>query len=213
MSKKEIVVEYKNIGKGAVHMDTVYSAITDLDCKPGDVLSYRKYKGWKRRKINKNDFVEVVHTRKIKSSDSLHKNVFDRVHRKQIVTTSGTKRRPFEKLLEEKLSKENIYEVMKWIEDYEAELFKGLSDYDKKLNVIVHNIEKEKFNACEGYYFANEIQILRQRRRLIKVELQKVRKAKETFNYNTYLDRFKNSLQNLDKNSWYENFKEKELVI
>lgn len=45
-----------------------------------------------------------------------------------------------------------------------------MSQYDKEVNEIYHKIEIAKFNACEGYYLAKNLQDTLQKRRLIKSE-------------------------------------------
>lgn len=50
------------------------------------------------------------------------------------------------------------------------------SETDKLVNKAYHKLETTKFNACEGYYIAKDLQNLLQKRRLIKSELYRMEK-------------------------------------
>lgn len=58
--------------------------------------------------------------------------------------------------------------------DYEKSVRKQLSDVDIRLSDYYHDLEKSRFNACEGYYKAKELQGLLLERRKIKLELAKI---------------------------------------
>ena len=51
---------------------------------------------------------------------------------------------------------------------------KQLSYYDKEINDIKHAIEFEKFNAARGYYLAKELNIVLQKRRVLKENMEEL---------------------------------------
>lgn len=57
--------------------------------------------------------------------------------------------------------------------DYDK-LTKKLSDYDTILSSKYHQLENANFNACEGYYYAKDMQEVLRKRRVIKNELSKL---------------------------------------
>lgn len=69
----------------------------------------------------------------------------------------------------------SIEEILKGIEDDHAKLVKKLSEYDKTISNIYHDLETRKFNAAEGYYIAKDLQDIVQKRRLVKDELYRLR--------------------------------------
>lgn len=56
---------------------------------------------------------------------------------------------------------------------------KKLSKVDLELQSILHEMEDVRFNAVEGYRYANSIQELRVKRRLIKVELDQYQRVND----------------------------------
>jgi len=57
--------------------------------------------------------------------------------------------------------------------DYEK-LCKKQSHYDKLLTEKYHQLENAKFNACEGYYHAKDMQEILRKRRIVKGERHKL---------------------------------------
>jgi hypothetical protein len=57
--------------------------------------------------------------------------------------------------------------------DYKK-LCKKQSEYDKMLSDKYHQLENAKFNACEGYYHARQLQDILRARRMIKDEVCKL---------------------------------------
>lgn len=49
---------------------------------------------------------------------------------------------------------------------------KKMSNITLKIEDVLHYIENDNFNACQGYVYAKKLQELRQERRLIKNELE-----------------------------------------
>ena len=50
---------------------------------------------------------------------------------------------------------------------------------ERELNEAYHKLETAKFNACEGYYLAKEIQTILRKRRLVKDELHTLRRIRQ----------------------------------
>lgn len=65
----------------------------------------------------------------------------------------------------------NLYYTMKHLIDAENKLKKQSILLDKALQDIVHKIEGDKFNVVEGYKLAKRIQIIRNKKNLIKESL------------------------------------------
>lgn len=60
------------------------------------------------------------------------------------------------------------------------EFVKELSTQDKMTSDILHRIELGTFNACEGYKLCKKIKEVRQERRVIKDELEPLKKLHGT---------------------------------
>lgn len=68
-------------------------------------------------------------------------------------------------------TKEYINELQTIIANVDEQfklLSEALSNYDKKQQDYLHKIERNNFNACEGYKLAKELHNLRVERRNIK---------------------------------------------
>ncbi|MBW7976596.1 hypothetical protein [Bacillus velezensis] len=70
---------------------------------------------------------------------------------------------------------DSMLEIMN--DDYSA-LQKALSNIDKHVSDIYHNIEGSSFNVVQGYYFAKELKDALQKRRVIKGEYYKLKSFK-----------------------------------
>lgn len=57
-------------------------------------------------------------------------------------------------------------------------LIKQLSEVDMKVSDVLHYIEDGNFNACQGYIYCKQIEVLRKERRIIKNELIPLRDFK-----------------------------------
>lgn len=57
-------------------------------------------------------------------------------------------------------------------QNYIDGLYQRLSELDKTQQDLLHFIENDNFNACEGYFYAKQIQEVRQERRQIKYEIE-----------------------------------------
>ena len=58
--------------------------------------------------------------------------------------------------------------------DYDS-FIEQVSYCDKAIQDMLHIIECEKFNVCEGYKYANKLRQLRQQRRVAKNELEAIK--------------------------------------
>jgi hypothetical protein len=65
-----------------------------------------------------------------------------------------------------------IEELIDEIEDEYKKQRMRLSDIDKSLQTVLHELERVKFNVVNGYYLAKRIQDLRMERRSIKNDLE-----------------------------------------
>ncbi|MCY8944341.1 hypothetical protein [Bacillus atrophaeus] len=66
---------------------------------------------------------------------------------------------------------DSILEAMS--DDY-SDLKKALSDIDKRVSEVYHQIEKSSFNVVQGYHLAKELKDVLQKRRVIKGEYIKL---------------------------------------
>lgn len=74
--------------------------------------------------------------------------------------------------------------------DYEV-LKRKQIEVERRLNKKYHEIEKQKFNAVQGYALAKELQDILQERRIVKHELNKM----QTLLYKTGLQGFGEKLE------------------
>ena len=67
---------------------------------------------------------------------------------------------------------EKIREIQSLMsDDYIAKLSKKMSEADKNVSNVYHQIEYQNFNACEGYKLAKKMQIALRERRSVKNEM------------------------------------------
>lgn len=78
---------------------------------------------------------------------------------------------------------------------------KRLSEVDLELSEILHELESVRFNAIEGYCYAKKIQILRVKRRQIKIEFEMYQRVNSQLikNPNFKLERIKKGLLSREK--------------
>ena len=62
----------------------------------------------------------------------------------------------------------NFAKSMEQFNSSVEELQKSESEYDRRQDILLHKIEKENFNACDGYKMAKELKELRRQRREVK---------------------------------------------
>lgn len=89
-------------------------------------------------------------------------------------------------------------------------LNKKLSQCDKNISKLYHDLEVSKFNACEGYYFAKNLQELLQKRRLVKSELHRLESIHNVL-IQSVGDRLKKAKTVVEESKnkhkdWYTNF-------
>jgi hypothetical protein len=73
------------------------------------------------------------------------------------------------------------------------------SEYDKEISNLYHEIETVKFNACEGFYYTKRLQELLQKRRLVKVELYRMKMIHDTLHINDMNNRLPKAQSSVQK--------------
>ncbi len=79
------------------------------------------------------------------------------------------------------------------------------SEYDKELSSIYHKIETKNFNACEGYYLSKELQIVLQKRRLVKHELEMLFSMHDSLDLNRIINQIPKVQKTLNNRIKYHN--------
>lgn len=239
---KEIVVSVKNVGRGAVDTENTLRYITNINCIVGDVLRYKVFKGWKKHRKNKNVTVEVVSVRELRDEDTMARVEFveivniDRQGRnsktgRKIKRGKNRQKKNAhllitdEKIEEVTLTKDQnklldtyrnkIEELCKgFLEDMES-LDKDIERYNAMQEELLHDVETAKYSASDGSNFAQELQEVRQSRRLKKdlrvdrgMLIKSIQRATAT-NIEEIEKNLKKSL--VIRNDWQENFKIKNL--
>jgi prefoldin subunit 5 len=90
-----------------------------------------------------------------------------------------------------------IESVITRIEKDKKVLSERLSQLDKELSNVYHKIEVSRFNACEGYYLAKQLQEVLHKRRIVKDELTRFRSLKDSLGLNN--QKIDSSKKNLTK--------------
>ncbi|WP_137743425.1 hypothetical protein [Robertmurraya siralis] len=89
-------------------------------------------------------------------------------------------------------------------------LHEKLTEYNKSINEIYHDIEVSNFNACEGFYFSKSLQEILQKRRLVKTELFRLEQLHRALSRSVE-DRVMNAKKKVEKSmnhsqEWFEKF-------
>jgi hypothetical protein len=96
------------------------------------------------------------------------------------------------------------------LEEKLKNMSKDISECDKSLVNFYHDVEAKKFNACEGYYIAKDLQRILLKRRKVKYEYNQIRALIEQLKKaDTYLkkkeNRFRKSIPFWDEVIHMEN--------
>ena len=93
------------------------------------------------------------------------------------------------------------------------------SRYDKEISNLYHKIELNNFNAAEGYYFSKDLQTILRKRRMVKLEIQKLTSLQHTVNIHSLPIKAKSNLKKIHKNEskwkseWKENYQLEDLLL
>ena len=93
-------------------------------------------------------------------------------------------------------------------------LHKRLQELDKAQQDLLHFIENDNFNACEGYFYAKQIQEVRRERRQVKYEIETMKILVDTIQPRTNIKKIETAsnrilvknreLQKLTENKVYK---------
>jgi hypothetical protein len=73
------------------------------------------------------------------------------------------------------------------LEDDWSAVFEGISQANKELEDMLHEIELTEFNACQGYFMARKVKEIRQRRRELKNDQELLKIFKDFLDQHTGL--------------------------
>lgn len=105
-----------------------------------------------------------------------------------------------------------LNKVLNGIKEDTMKLRQKVSEYDKSLSNLYHKIEMANFNAAEGYYLAKEMQILLQKRRIVKDEVHRMEYLFKCVSDGALHNKLKQTSNKIDKarkrsKEWKQGFK------
>ena len=111
------------------------------------------------------------------------------------------------------------------IDDERENLTNLLSDLDKEMSRLYHNVEATNFNAAEGYCYAKKMQDTLRKRRVVKQELQKLHSLSTNMNFEVVNELLGTTEKNLSRTisrihkeemqfsqNWKENYRVEDLL-
>lgn len=120
-----------------------------------------------------------------------------------------------------KLAKDILKDAFESFEQIKKQIYalvERQKETDRAISELMHELETSKFDACQGYWFADRLRVLRQERRVIKNELHILNNAKKMMpiqmvqDFDKYCKTKTSIIDHAERNGsyngeWYENFK------